>query len=172
VNQDPFGAPETLISRIYAYVAYRVGEGPTAEDITSDVFERALRYRHTFDGRRGDVLGWLVGIARRCIHDASHPDTLASAAEVDEPSDGIDLERQAIVRLDVRAGLARLPERDRELIALRYGADLPARRIGELMGMKTNAVEVALHRALGQLRELLSDQRMPEAEPISLEPNP
>ena len=43
-------------------------------------------------------------------------------------------------------------ERDRELIALRYGADLTARQIAELLGAKTNAIEVALHRALGRLR--------------------
>ena len=44
-----------------------------------------------------------------------------------------------------------LGERDRELIALRYGADLTARQIGELLGLQTNAVEVALHRALQTL---------------------
>ena len=48
-----------------------------------------------------------------------------------------------------------LGERDRELIGLRYGADLTARQIGELLGLQTNAVEVALHRALQQLRQLL-----------------
>jgi DNA-directed RNA polymerase specialized sigma24 family protein len=41
------------------------------------------------------------------------------------------------------------------LIALRYGADLSARRIGEILGLRTNAVEVALHRALLRLRDRL-----------------
>ena len=50
------------------------------------------------------------------------------------------------------AAVGRLEERDRELIALRYGADLTARQIAELQGAKTNAIEVALHRALGRLR--------------------
>jgi len=51
--------------------------------------------------------------------------------------------------------LARLDGHDRELIALRYGADLKARQIGELLQMSTHAVEMALHRALGRLREQL-----------------
>lgn len=45
--------------------------------------------------------------------------------------------------------------RNRGLIALRYGADLTAKQIAEVLGVKTNAVEVALHRALGRLKVLL-----------------
>ena len=48
-----------------------------------------------------------------------------------------------------------LPERDAELIALRYGADLTAKQIAEVTGMRTNAVEVALHRTLATLRQVL-----------------
>jgi DNA-directed RNA polymerase specialized sigma24 family protein len=43
-------------------------------------------------------------------------------------------------------------------VALRYGADLSARRIGELLDMQTNAVEVALHRALARLRSVLESE--------------
>ncbi len=57
----------------------------------------------------------------------------------------------------MRAAVASLDERDRELIALRYGADLTARQIAETLEMRTNAVEVALHRALGRLREVLGE---------------
>jgi RNA polymerase sigma-70 factor (ECF subfamily) len=48
--------------------------------------------------------------------------------------------------------MAKVPQRDRELLALRFGADLTARQIGELLGQGTNAVEVALHRALRTIR--------------------
>jgi RNA polymerase sigma-70 factor, ECF subfamily len=150
---DPFASPEPLIRRVYAYVAYRLGDGPAAEDVTSQTFERALRYRESFDGRRGDVVGWLIGIARRCIVDAA-PTEVPIAAVPETTSTG-DLEADAIRRLDLTAALARLDERDRELLALRYGADLTARQIGEVLGLRTNSVEVALHRALARLRELL-----------------
>src|SRR5581483_821431 len=73
-RMDPFASPEPLIRRVYAYAAYRLGDGPAAEDVTSQTFERALRYRDSFDGRRGDVVGWLIGIARRCIVDAAPTD--------------------------------------------------------------------------------------------------
>ena len=64
---DPLANPEPLIKRVYAYVAYRVGEGPDAEDLTSETFERALRYKKSYDSSKGEPIAWLIGIARRCI---------------------------------------------------------------------------------------------------------
>jgi RNA polymerase sigma-70 factor (ECF subfamily) len=51
--------------------------------------------------------------------------------------------------------LEQLSERDQELIALRYGAELTAPQIAQVMDAQTNAIEVALHRALGRLRRIL-----------------
>ena len=59
---DPLDNPEPLVRRVYAYAAYRLGDGPDAEDVTSETFERALRYRQTFDPNRGTPAAWLVGI--------------------------------------------------------------------------------------------------------------
>src|SRR3954453_17644393 len=78
---DPLADPRPLIRRVYPYAAYRLGEGPDAEDVTNETFERALRYRDSFDARRGDAAAWLIGIARRCIADA--------AQRGDTPTDAI-----------------------------------------------------------------------------------
>ncbi len=51
--------------------------------------------------------------------------------------------------------VSQLSDRDRELIALRYGADLTSRHIAELLSLSPNAVEVALHRAIERLRQAL-----------------
>src|SRR5689334_24112958 len=67
--RDPLGNPEPLIRRVYAYAAYRLGDGPEAEDVTSETFERALRYRTSFDPKRETATAWLIGIARRCVDD-------------------------------------------------------------------------------------------------------
>ena len=154
MTRDPLSDPEPLIRRVYAYVAYRIGDGPEAEDVTSETFERALRYRKSFDSRRGDPVAWLIGIARRCIADAVLPRPIP-IAEVPESAAPGELEGEALQRLELAGALATLEERERELLALRYGGDLTARQIGELLEMKTNAVEVALHRALARLRAQL-----------------
>jgi RNA polymerase sigma-70 factor (ECF subfamily) len=154
-RRDPLAYPDTLIRRVYSYVAYRLGDGPDAEDVTGDVFERALRYRQTYDSSRGEPAAWVLGIARRCVDDALRARPPAAAIEPpDEPSVE-DVEADALRRLGVGAALAQLDDRGRDLIALRYGADLTARQIGELLGLTTNAVEVALHRTLAKLQTLL-----------------
>jgi RNA polymerase sigma-70 factor, ECF subfamily len=155
LGADPLANPEPLIRRVYAYVAYRVGDGPDAEDLTSETFERAVRYKQSYDSRKGEPVGWLIGIARRCID--GRPRAIELSADHFHSVDPYDLEGEAIRRIELSTAVGRLEERDRELIALRYGADLSARQIAELQGAKTNAVEVALHRALGRLRAVLEE---------------
>jgi RNA polymerase sigma factor (sigma-70 family) len=161
LRRDPLANPEPLIRRVYAYVAYRVGDGPDAEDLTSETFERALRYRKSYDPKKGEPVAWLLGIAKRCI-DGRGPRLELASETVDEATAG-DLEAETIRRLTVARAVDTLDERDRELIALRYGADLTARQIAELLGARTNAIEVALHRALGRLRETFGDEDEPAA---------
>ena len=151
--RDPLANPEPLIRRVYAYVAYRIGDGPDAEDVTSETFERAIRGRHTYEASKGTPIAWLLGIARRCVADVLSGRPTPSA-EVPEPA-GPGHEEESIRRLTLSAAIAALDDREQELLALRYGADLTARRIGEVLGLRTNAVEVALHRALLRLRSLL-----------------
>jgi RNA polymerase sigma factor (sigma-70 family) len=162
-RHDPFADTETLIRRVYAYVAYRLGDGPQAEDVTSDVFERALRYRASFDESRGEPLAWLIGIARRSVETAraaGRPQML-EATEAAAPG---DLEADTLLRLQVRDAVAELDDRDRELVALRYGADLSAKQIAVLLGIESNAVDVALHRVRARLRARLEpDESQPRA---------
>jgi RNA polymerase sigma-70 factor (ECF subfamily) len=152
--RDPLANPEPLIRKVYAYVAYRIGEGPDAEDVTSETFERALRYRDSYDRTKGEPAAWVIGIARRCL--ARDPPLELLCEQVPDAPGTTHFEEDSVLRVDLRAGLARLGRRDRELLALRYGGDLTAPQIGQLLDMGTNAVEVSLHRARGRLAEALS----------------
>jgi RNA polymerase sigma-70 factor (ECF subfamily) len=154
-RRDPFARPEELVRRLYGYVAYTIGDGPDAEDVTSEAFERGLRYRSSYDPSKGTPLTWLVGIARRCIADRALRALPLPSDDLADEASHTDLEAESVLRLSVQAAVARLPERDRELVALRYGADLTARQIADLLELKTNAVEVALHRLHARLREEL-----------------
>jgi RNA polymerase sigma factor (sigma-70 family) len=149
--RDPLAHPEELIRRVYAYCAYRLGNEADAEDATSDVFERAVRYRDRYDPDKGPPIAWLLGIARRSVEDVRSALPLVTDAEPEEIAPQRDVE----ITLDLARAVAHLDQRDRELIALRYGADLKASEIAQHLDLKTNAVEVALHRALGRLRKEL-----------------
>jgi RNA polymerase sigma-70 factor, ECF subfamily len=164
VTADPLRDLRPLIDRVYAYVSYRLGTGPDAEDVTSEVFERAVRYRASFDPDKGEPAAWLIGIARRCIDDRRR----AIAAELGDPhpteGKSDDLDRDVIGRLTLREALEQLDDRSREILALRYTADLTSRDIGELLGMRTNTVEVAVHRSLERLRSLLESPEPPRRD--------
>jgi RNA polymerase sigma-70 factor, ECF subfamily len=149
-RHDPLSNPGPLVKRTYAYVAYRIGVGPDAEDVTSTAIERALRYRSSYDPRKGDPSSWLIGIARTCVID--HLRSRAQRVEAEEPPIVGEIEASVIRSLSVRDAVATLDERDHELIALRYGADLTTREISGLLQMKPNAVDVALSRARERLR--------------------
>ena len=154
--RDPLANPKALVLRVYAYVAYRIGDGPDAQDVTSETFARALRYRSTFDPKKGDPVAWLLGIARRCIHDAQAVGAGEVALQYEIAASG-ELESESVERIDLQRAVLALEPRARELVALRYGADLTARQIADLLGERTNTVEVALHRAIAQLRVLLAE---------------
>jgi RNA polymerase sigma factor (sigma-70 family) len=156
LRRDPLANPGPLIRRVYSYVAYRVGDGPDAEDLTSETFERALRYKKSYDPKKGEPIAWLLGIAKRCV-DGQGPKLELASERADAP-DRSDVEAETVRRLSVARAVGTLDARDRDLIALRYGADLTARQIAELLGARTNTIEVALHRALGRLREAMGEE--------------
>ena len=146
--RDPLAHPEDLIRRVYAYCAYRLGDGPDAEDAASDAIERALRYRESYDPKKGTPAAWLIGIARRSVEDVRTARLPVTDGELDEVAPAPD----ADASLDLGDAVARLDPRDRELIALRYGADLKSDDIAALLDMQPTAVRVAIHRALQRLR--------------------
>lgn len=172
MRRDPLARPEEAFRRLYSYVAYRIGPGPDAEDVVSATVERALRYRESFDEQKGTPTSWLIGIANRVLADAgrthAHETPVADVldvAAVDDFAPGV------VAALGLADALTHLDERSRELLAMRYGADLKAKDIAALLGERTNTVEVALHRALTRLRVLLEpDERHdPRTRRIGLE---
>lgn len=154
---DPLRDASALVPRVYAYVAYRIGHGAEAEDVTADVFERALRHRASYDPARGEPAAWLFGIARRRLASRTAPEAVPLDDEL--AADEESVEERTVRSLELRRAIATLPPRDRELVALRYGADMTSNQIGAVLGLRRNAVDVALHRALTRLRVELGDGR-------------
>jgi RNA polymerase sigma factor (sigma-70 family) len=159
-RRDPLARTDELIRDVYAYVAYRVPNRSDAEDITSAVFERAVRYRKSYDASKGPPIAWLIGIARGVIADDVTRRRNESPAAIGDVTTSASIEDDVARRLDLTDAVAQLDERSRDLIALRYGVGLTSREIAELEGMEPNAVDVALHRARKRLESLLAE---PEA---------
>jgi RNA polymerase sigma-70 factor, ECF subfamily len=141
--------------RVFRYLRYRGFERATAEDLTSATFEKAWRARERYRKDRAAVSTWLLAIARNAAVDhlrRSRPAVpLEEASLRDEDTPETAALREAQSRR-LQALLAALPERERELLALKYGAGATNRAIATLTGLGESNVGTILHRTIGALR--------------------
>jgi RNA polymerase sigma-70 factor, ECF subfamily len=144
------------LPRIYNFFRYRVGDGPQAEDLTSLTFEKAWRNRERYRRDLAAFSTWLFTIARRVASDHYRktrrevPLDEAVVLPMEDSVEGLVQKKADFARL--QALLARLAARDRELVALRYGAGLTNRAIASLTGISETNVGTILFRATRQLR--------------------
>jgi RNA polymerase sigma-70 factor (ECF subfamily) len=142
---------------VYAYVATLLRDRSAAEDVTAQAFERAYRRQRTFDRRRGEERAWLFGIARNAALDELRRRKRIAAlvaepedAEAAGPDDGAEV---ALRRTAVRAALAGLGARERELIALKFHAGLSNAEIAKVLGVSESNAGTLLYRAMEKLRK-------------------
>jgi RNA polymerase sigma-70 factor (ECF subfamily) len=148
---------------VYGFFGYRVRSREEAEDLTQVTFERALRAWDRFDPTRSAPRTWLLAIARNLLVDHYRRDRSASQESISEnESDEArighapGLDEDLGLSPELSAALARLPERERELIALRFGGELTGPEIAELTGLTLDNVHQILSRSLRRLRAMLA----------------
>jgi len=141
---------------LYAYVATLVRDRAAAEDVVAAAFERAYRRRRSYDARRGSRRQWLFGIARHAALDELRRRRRVAtlAAEPGDPGPvADDAGGDPVRRATVRAALAGLEPRDRELVALKFFAGLDNAEIAGVLGISPSNAGTRVHRAVQRLRE-------------------
>jgi RNA polymerase sigma factor (sigma-70 family) len=144
------------LPRVYAYLHFRLGTASDVEDLVSRTFEKAWRSRDRYKRDLGAFSTWLLTIARNVGIDYMKSrryhlpiDAVGDLATHGTPQG--DAERDSdLVRLTRLIAL--LPERERELIALKYGADIDNLSVARLTGLSASNVATILHRAVRTLR--------------------
>ena len=144
------------LPRVFNFFRYRFGNGADAEDLTSRTFEKAWRARHRYRRDLAAFSTWLLTIARNVAIDHQRSQhalvPLDHAAHV---SSGATPEEQAAHRSDadrLATLITQLTDRDRELLALKFGADMNNRAIARVTGLSESNVGTILHRAIEALR--------------------
>lgn len=153
------------VAQVYSFALYELRDPHAAEDVTAQVFLRALaglaRFHEQSDGPESSFRVWLFQIARNALsnekrHARRHPtspidlaleypasdDTLATAAN------RVELER-------VWAHIERLPADRRRALVLRFVNEMSTREIGEVLGRSEGATRVLIHRSLQSLARQL-----------------
>jgi len=155
---------EEQLPRVYNFFRYRLGidDDATAQDLTASTFEKAWRARRQYQRNLAAFSTWLFTIARNTAADyfRQHQSLLANQVPLEEAQSQRlmgaesleDIVQRQLDLIELNRLLGGLPDRERELIALRYGAGLTNRAIAGLLKLSEGNVAQILHRVLDKLR--------------------
>jgi RNA polymerase sigma-70 factor (ECF subfamily) len=158
---------ERHVLQIYRFVFARVRDHTVAEDVTSDVFIKALGSIGRYRDRGWPFSAWLYEIATNTVIDRYR--TLRPVEDIDGLfglSDGSSVEEDADRREEVRriGTLIRdLPAQQQTAIVLKFQEDLPIEDIAAVMGKSRGAVKLLIHRAVTNIRRELRGDDLGEA---------
>ena len=146
------------VGQVYSFALYELRDRHAAEDLTEQVFLRALAglpsFREQGDGDASTFRVWLFQVARHALSNhrrslARHPEApLDAALDIPGPEDvAATAAERDVTRRALRA-VAALPEERRRALLLRFVQEMSTREIAEVMGRSEGAVRVLIHRAL------------------------
>ena len=151
---------ETNFERVYAFIARRVRNRDEAEDLTSEVFHKALANLPRFKWRGAPFAAWLFRIAANMIADRSKRG--AKERDISEAADPTDLTQISLDEIEFRARLFRmvdeLPSDQRRVIAMRFAEEKSIREIANELGRSEGAVKQLQFRGLENLRARLTEK--------------
>lgn len=144
---------------LFGFLFKLLGERTAAEDVAQIVFQRMLKYRHTYR-EQGHFSAWMYHLARRCAADQARksarapaptdPSTLDSAADA-RPA-AAELAAAHEDRDLLQAALAKLEPADREVLLLSRLQELSFAEVADIMECSAGAARVRAHRAMQTLR--------------------
>jgi RNA polymerase sigma-70 factor (ECF subfamily) len=154
--------------RLYAYVRYRISDVAEAEDLTSEIMERALTHLASYDARKGALSTWLFRIAHNTLvnhykkkqrRGRHHADL---GKEVEDLATDNPTPEEVAVRNEETARLLEcmntLSDRQQEILSLRFAVRMTNREIARVLRMNERTVSVTILRALRKLRQRLAGE--------------
>ena len=150
------------LPRVFNYFLYRTGNKETAEDLTSDTFERAWKSRANYRAEIASPTTWLLGIGRNVFANFLRKNKGPIPLDQIEGIPDDFLTEQSFLHQQEKALLRRLvlelPKREQELIALKYGAECSNREIARLTRLTESNVGTILHRTIKKLQDQWSEK--------------
>ena len=164
-DPDAWGALyEQYCSRVFRYISVRVQNQTDAEDLTEQVFLKALESCSSFRWHGVPISCWLFRIARNQVIDYWRTDKSKRTLPLDDLklSDTVDPESHAESSADIRQlieAVGRLTQAQQNVIELRFAAGLSTAEVAKTLGKSQGAVKVMQHSALAALQKQLSGWR-------------
>ena len=149
---------ERYFHRVYAYAIRRTASRAEAEDITSEVFERALVNLPRFEWRGVPLIAWLFRIAANAMADRRQQierNSTDPPPDVPDESESTTIERRAMLFQLVD----RLPDLQRQVIEMRFVDGKSIREMAAALKRSEGAVKQLQLRALDNLRKSMEGRR-------------
>ncbi len=143
---------------LYYFTRNRNLPPETAKDLTQEVFLKIYRSLHQFQIGTS-FKAWLMTITRNTAHDHFRKRSESSGAIMVDPTDekALDAEKNVINKTLVRKALAVLPEKQREVVEMRYFWDMDSPEISRELGIPEGTVRSHLRQARLRLLEILEE---------------
>jgi RNA polymerase sigma-70 factor (ECF subfamily) len=151
---------ERHFDKIYRYVALKIGNKMEAEDVTQQVFLKALQSISSYQWREIPFSAWLYRIAHNQVVDYLRKKTRPLAVPLNEqlPVSDSNPEKTAEQKLDAEQlmqATRQLTTAQQEVISLRFSSELPISQVAKIMGKSETAVKALQHSAIVALRKIL-----------------
>jgi RNA polymerase sigma-70 factor (ECF subfamily) len=154
---------ETHFERVSRYIAVRIGNRSEAEDLASEVFVRALRSVESYKETGAPLEAWVFRIAHNIVVDHLRRQGRRPGSIPLEDAPPVSREENPSARLEheeelqgLRRALEKLSEAQRQVLALKFGAELSSEQIAQAMGKKPGAIREMQSAAVKKLRSILS----------------
>ncbi|MFC2001258.1 sigma-70 family RNA polymerase sigma factor [Chloroflexota bacterium] len=153
---------EENFDKIYRYVVFKIGDRTEAEDITQQVFLKALKSISSFRWKGTSFSAWLYRIAHNQIVDHLRRKTKRATVPLDESlagSDSSDPRVEVEQKLDIEnlaSATRKLTKAQQEVISLRFTSELSIAQVAGIMGKSEGAVKALQHSAILSLRRVLT----------------
>jgi len=150
---------------VFRYLYYRVGDTQIAEDLTSEVFLRMLRFIGGFEPPSTSFQAWLFQIARNLANDHFRKAGARPLMPLDEnmkaAHEDLDMSTdRSLTSEKLRRAMDKLTEDQRDVIVLRFVAQMPIAEVAQTLNKSEDAVKGLQRRSLLALRDLLSEMEV------------
>ena len=153
---------EAYFDKIYRYIVLKIGDRTESEDMTQQVFLKALKSLSSYKYKEAPFSAWLYRIAHNQVVDHFRKSSRQRSCELteeitpDDPDDNPQHQTELKVNIEHLIKATRLlTQAQREVIALRFASDLPVAEVARLMGRSEGAVKALQHSAVVALRKIM-----------------
>jgi RNA polymerase sigma-70 factor, ECF subfamily len=171
VDADAFGVLyDRHVAGVYRFAYTRLRNAAAAEDVTAEVFIKALKNISRYQARGRPFACWLYRIAGNAVADHFRHEPVICELSDRLPDPAMQVETLAIRHLEIEYvwGLVeRLPAQQRLAMTLRFGEDRSAKEAAEIMGKSEAAVKLLIYRAVARLR-LGASRRAPAPSTLAV----